>query len=188
MTMTDMMTETSLDLRPAQVMATAGRPGYVQVALSDDETVWARLALAVPYSPEIGDEVLLIRGGPAQAYVIGVLRGRGATTLRVTGDLRLEAPHGSVRIAAAKSLRLQSGQAIDLTAPRATFRLDRLNVLVQTLVQRLSNSFTWAAGLVQSKSRRSRTVADEGWFVRAGRAHVKTKDNVHINGKTIHLG
>jgi hypothetical protein len=33
-----------------------------------------------------------------------------------------------------------------------------------------------------------RSIADEGWLMRAGHAHVKTTDNIHISGKTIHLG
>jgi hypothetical protein len=61
-------------------------------------------------------------------------------------------------------------------------------MLVTTLVQRLENAYTWATGLVQSKSRRVRSIAEEGWLMSAGRAHIKTTDNVHIGGKTIHLG
>lgn len=182
------MLETSVYLGPARVVAPAGKPGYVQVALADDEVLWARLALAVPYSPALGDEVLLICHEMPDAFVIGVLRGSGTTTLRVPGDLKLEAPHGQVSITAGKSVKLRSGQALELAAPRATFRFRRLNVLVTTLVERVNNLFTWATGLVQCKSRRLRQVAEEGWLVRAGRAHVKTQDNIHIDGKTINLG
>ena len=183
-----MMIETSAYLGPARVLAGPGKPGYVQVSLPDDETVWARLALATPYRPAPDDEVLVICEETPHAYVIGVLEGRGVTTLRVPGDLKLEAPRGKVQIVAGKSVELRSEKAIELAAPRATLRFGRLNVLVTTLVQRLTNAFTWATGLVQSKSRRMRCVIDEGWLVRAGRAHIQTADNIHINGKTIHLG
>jgi hypothetical protein len=185
--MLEAMVEPGVQLLPARVLATAGRPGFVQIALAEQETTWARLALAVPYAAEPGDEVLLICNS-SQAYVIGVLAGRGTTTLRVPGDLRLEAPCGEIHISAAKRVSVHSGRAIELCAPRASMRFERLNVLVGTLVQRLTNAFTWASGLIQSKSRRSRCVTEEGWLVRAGRAHLKTQDNVHINGKTIHLG
>ena len=181
------MLETAVYLGPARVVAPDGKPGYVQVVLADDEVLRARLALAVPYSPVAGDEVLVICQEMPDAYVIGVLRGSGPITLRVPGDLKLEAPRGEISIIAGKSVKVRGAQAIELAA-RATFRFNRLNVLVTTLVQRLANSFTWATGLVQSKSRRLRQVAEEGWLVRAGRAHVKTQDNIHINGKAIHLG
>jgi hypothetical protein len=183
-----MIVETAAYLGPARVLTAPARPGYVKVTLRDDEAKWARLALALPYSPEPGDEILLICNDASDAYVIGVLNGRGTTTLRVPNDLRLEAPHGQVHIVAGKTVHLHSEESLDLSAPRGTLRFARLNVLVSTLVQRLGSAYTWATGLVQLKSRRMRWVADEGWLVRAGRAHVKTSDNIHINGKTIHLG
>jgi hypothetical protein len=183
-----MMLDTSVYLGPARVLATATKPGYVRVELANDDVLWARLALAVPYRPEPGDEVLVICQEPPDAFVIGVLEGCGTTTLSVPGDLRLEAPQGEVSIMAGMSVKVRSAQAIEMAAPRATFRFARLNMLVTTLVQRLANSFTWATGLMQSKSQRLRQLAEEGWLVRAGRAHVKTTDNIHINGKTIHLG
>jgi hypothetical protein len=182
------MLETSVYLGPARVLAGPGKPGYVHVALADDEVVWARLGMAVPYSPEPGDEVLVICQELPDAYVIGVLQGRGTTTLRVPGDLKLEAPRGAVSIVAGTSVKVRGALAIELAAPRATFRFRRLNLVVTTLVQRLGNLFTWATGLIQTKSQRLRQVADEGWLVRAGRAHVKAEENIHINGKTIHLG
>src|SRR5262245_56926379 len=120
------MLETSVYLGPARVLAPAGKPGYIQVALADDEVLWARLALAVPYSPALGDEVLLICQDLPAAYVIGVLRGGGTTTLRVSGDLKLEAPCGVISIAAGKKVKVRGVQAIELAAPRATFRFRRL--------------------------------------------------------------
>jgi hypothetical protein len=118
-----------------------------------------------------------------------VLEGVGTTTTwRVPKDLRLEAPAGEVQIVAGKGVRIHSDQSLDLKAPQATFRFGRLNMFVRTLVQRLTDAYTWATGLVQLKGRRMRSIADEGWLMRAGHAHVKTTHNVHIAGKTIHLG
>jgi hypothetical protein len=182
-----MIVETAGYLGPARVLA-AGESGYVQVAMAGDDVMWARMAMAVPYRPEPGDEVLVICNEPPHAYVIGVLHGHGTTTLRVPCDLRLEAPRGEVHIVAGKTIRMRSEVAMELGAPHGTFRFGRLNVLVTTLVQRLTNAFTWATGLVQAKSGRLRWIAEEGWFVRARRAHVRTTDNIHITGKTVHLG
>ena len=183
------MTVTSdIHLGPAHVLSTAGKPGYVQVALSEDEVAWAQLALAVPYSPAIGDEVLVIRHEKAQTYVIGLLRGSGTTTLRVPGDLKLDAPNGEVRITAAKAVRLRSQTDIEVVGKRIGFRAERVQLLAETFVQRVANAYLWVTGLFQTKSRRHRLITEEGWLVRAGRAHVKTSENIHINGKTIHLG
>lgn len=183
-----MIVETVAYLGPARVVAGTNKYGYVKVVLGGDEVMWARLAMAMPYCPEPGDEVLVICNKPPDAYVIGVLEGHGTTTLRVPHDLRLEAPRGEVHIIAGKTVHMRSDEALEFAAPRANFRFARLNMFVTTLVQRLTNAFTWATGLVQSKSRRMRWVADEGWLVRAGRAHIKTEENIHINGKTVHLG
>jgi hypothetical protein len=183
-----MIVTSSVHLGPAKVLAAVGKPGFVQVALSDDEVTWARLALAVPYSPAEGDEVLVIRVESSPAFVIGVLQGRGPTTLRVPGDLNLEAPNGVVQVSAGKSVRLRAGQDVELVSKRVGVRASRVNIIAETFVQRATNVYTWVTGLFQTKSRRHRQVIDEGWLVRAGRAHVKTSENIHINGKTIHLG
>ena len=182
-----MSVETASYLGPAKVLE-AGEQGDVRVAVRNDDVFWARVAMAIPYTPAPGDEVLVIRDAATNGYVIGVLQGLGTTTLRVPSDLRIEAPHGHVLITAGKAIQLRSEVAVDMRAPRATFRFARLNLVVTTLVQRLTNAFTWATGLVQFKSERLRWFAEEGWFVRAGRAHVRTSDNIHIAGKTIHLG
>jgi hypothetical protein len=183
-----MILDTAAYLGPARVVAPAGRPGFVQVALPDDDTVWARLALAVPYSPAEGDEVLVIRSDLDDTYVIGVLRGSGTTTLRVPGDLVIDAPNGSVRIMAGKSIALAATRAVEISGRRGTFRFERMSVIAASLVERVGNLFTWATGLIQSRSRRLRTLARESWLARAGRVHVKAEENVHVNGQTIHLG
>ena len=123
-----------------------------------------------------------------EAYVVGVLRGRGITSLQVPGDFTLAAPHGTIRLVSGHSVHLQSADSVEVATRKLTLRTTRLNILAATLVQRLGNAYTWATGLFQLKSRRVRTVADEGWLVRAERAHVKTSGNTCINGKTIHLG
>lgn len=183
-----MILESTLYLGPAEVLAPADTSGFVKVRFPNQQTGRARLALAMPYAPAAGDEVLVVRQETESAYVIGVLTGNGPVTLRVPGDLNLEAPRGAVRIRSAAALQLDSATGVDITAPRATVRAGRLNLLATTLVQRVASAYTWATGLIQTKSRRLRQVSDEGWFVRAGRAHIKTSDNVSINGKTIHLG
>ena len=54
-----MITETTHYLGPGEVVTPSGKAGFVEVRLLDGETLWARLALALPYTPAIGDEVLI---------------------------------------------------------------------------------------------------------------------------------
>ena len=62
-----MITEITQYLGPAEVISPAGKPGFVELRLLDGETLWARLALALPYSPAVGDEVLVICQRPSDA-------------------------------------------------------------------------------------------------------------------------
>ena len=183
-----MITDTTQYLGPAEVITASGKPGYVEVRLLDGEVVWARLALAMPYLSAVGDEVLVICQQPPHAFVIGVLQGRGVTTLQVPADLTLAAPNGNIRLIAGHSVQVNGAQSVEITTPRATLRATRLNIIASTLVQRLGSAYTWATSLLQFKGRSIRTVAEEGWLLRADRAHVKTSGNTSIRGKTIHLG
>jgi hypothetical protein len=182
-------TESALYLGPAEVVLPAAHhAGLVEVRLLDGELVQARLALAVPYEPAAGDEVLVVCQRPPDAYIIGILRGRGVTRLRVPADLELEAPAGSIRLRAGRSVEVHGTQAVSIEGKTTSVRAQRINLIAATLVQRLDNAFTWTRNLLQFKSRRVRTIADEGWLVRASRAHLKTSGNTCINGETIHLG
>jgi hypothetical protein len=183
-----MITEIAQYLGPGEVITPAGKPDFIEVRLLDGETLWARLALALPYTPAIGDEVLVFCQQLADAYVIGVLQGRGVTTLQSPADLTLSAPNGTIRIEAGRSVQLRGTESVEITTRKAAVRATRLHILATTLVQRLGSAYTWATGLLQFKSRRMRTVTDEGWLVRADRAHLKTTGNTCINGKTVHLG
>jgi len=183
-----MITETALYLGPAEVLAATSKSDFVEVQLLDGDRLRARLALAMPYTPSVGDEVLVICEQPPDAYIIGVLQGRGISTMQVPADLTLAAPNGTIRLEAGRSVRLLGAHSVEITSRKATIQATRLNLLATTLVQRLGSAFTWATGLLQFKSRRMRTVSAEGWLLRADRAHLKTSGNTSINGKTIHLG
>jgi Protein of unknown function (DUF3540) len=93
--------------------------------------VTARLALAFAYTPLAGDLVLLIVQGN-DAFIIGVLSGRGTTTLSVHGDLTIAAPTGRIRIAA--------GKGVELEAPEVGVRAQRFEVMAAALVQRVQSA------------------------------------------------
>lgn len=175
-------------LGPGEMVTVGTHSGLCEVRLGTGEIKWARLALTSFYVPMSGDELLIASQDMGETYVIGVLRSGGVATLEVPGDLVLRAPQGSLRLEAADSVKISGVEAVEISTRKATFRMKRLNILATTIVERIANVYTWATGLVQVKGARMRTVAEDGWFVRAGRGHVKTIGNLNISGKTIHLG
>ncbi len=185
-------------LGPATVVAVLPQPGWMEVLLPGGSRAQARMALAVPYQPVVGDELLIIGQGTGQdqeeqpdqqtVYAIGVLKGSGQTILRVPGDFAIDAPQGGITLSCAKPMRVKSRQRIDIASPRLNLRAVRLQLSAQRLVQRVANAYTWVRGLFQIKSRRCRTVADESFLVKTKRARMKSGGDFNINGKTIHLG
>lgn len=153
-------TETTLYLGPAS--ATKVEERRVLVAMPDGEKTWARLALTIPYRPAEGDELLVIRHEEG-AYVIGVLDGRGETTLRAPGTLTLEAPH--VHIKAGK-----------------------FEVTTQRIVEKARDVYRWISGIFQVKAGRMRTAVQEDYHLRAGTATVQAREDVNVDGKSINLG
>jgi hypothetical protein len=175
-------------LGPASVLTQVDAIGRLDVLLSSGRQASARIALATPYRPVTGDEVLVIGNDLNEFYVIGVMRGAGPTTLTVPGDLVLEAPNGGITLSSAKGIDLRSRKVVETVAPRVVVRANRIDFFGKRLVQKFDNAYTWITELFQVKGRRIRSVADEGHMVKAGRMHIKTVENCSIDGKTIHLG
>jgi hypothetical protein len=88
-----MLTETATYFGPGTAMGPAV-DGRVRVRLPDGDVVPATMALAVPYVPSAGDELLVASG-----YVIGVIRSAGPATIRYAGDVRIES-EGTISIRA----------------------------------------------------------------------------------------
>jgi hypothetical protein len=182
------LTATANYLGSAEVLAIAQPYGRVEVRLPSGERAWARLAITGPYFAAVSDEVLIIGNDLDELYVIGVLRGTGPTKISVPGDLAIEAPNGSIRLHAAKPIEIGSKVKVEVAASRVAVRADRLDFFAKRTVQKFTNAYTWVSQLFQLKSGRTRAVADEGYLIKAGRMHVKTKGNCVINSETIHLG
>ena len=106
--------EQTTRLQPGRVLRVAGT--RVQLRCGG-ETVWARMALAYPYQAAVGDQLLAI-GQEEDWYVIGVLQGSGTTTLTVTGDLRIDAPRGSIELNAAQGLHIRGTTVLVATHDR----------------------------------------------------------------------
>lgn len=164
-------------LGPAEVVAILD--AGVLVELETEDRVEAQLALAYPYRPAVGDEVLVI-GNPKGHYVIGVLEGSGKTELVLPGDVDLRAEGGT--------LRLSSDRRLSLDAPEIDLRSSSLRVVAgavvesfQSLTKSVRNLFTLRAG--------SQQTSIEGASVsQAQSTTILSEKKVSINGKEIFLG
>jgi len=177
-----------LYLGPATITRVAQETGSVELQIPKVKRATVRMAVAAPYHPAIGDEVLVISQGDEQTYVIGVLKGSGLTKWSVPGDLVFEAPQGGIRFACEQPMLFHSDWRVDIASKRMTLRAARLEFAARSLVQRVGNAYLWIKGLLQVKSRRCRTLADEDFLVKAKRARLKSEGDFNIDGKTIHLG
>ena len=180
------MIATDTYLGPATILET-GRSNAARVELPNGTSAWARLALAVPYQPVVGDEVLAITHDGETVYVIGLLRGSGRTTLRVQGDLSIEAPGGRIELKG-QAIRLQGEQSVEAAAPDVKLRAGRLDILAHRIVEKARDIYVWVNELFQLKSRRLRAVTDSTMHWKAHRAYFKADTDVNIDGKNINLG
>jgi hypothetical protein len=169
-----MWTATDRYLGPATVTGTDGDDLLLE---GPSGGLRARLALAYPYRPEPGDVVLVV--AEEEAYVIGVLEGRGLSRIAVPGDLEIEAG-GAVRI--------RGGDRVDLNAPEVAVKASKLEFAADRLFTRCGDAYQWVRGMVQSIVGRSRTVAEDTVTVRANRIVEFAEDDVKIDAKQIHLG
>lgn len=155
------MLESATRLIPAEVMAVDDR--HVDVLLPDGVSGRARLALAVPYVPTVGDQVLVIQEDDAR-YVIGVLER--------AGDLRIRVPSGRL-VLESDSVEIRAGT---------------LELLAERMFQKARELYQWVAGVFQIRSGRMRTLVDSSYHVKAQRTYVKGDAEVNINGDSINLG
>lgn len=153
--------ETATYLGPATVTEVEDR--RVRVSLPGAEPAWARLALASPYHPVPGDELLVVRLDGEELYAIGVLEGRG-------------------------EVRLESERAITLRAPEVRVEAGKFELSTQRIIERARDVYRWVAGLFQVKAERMRTVVETDYHLKAETINEKAKGDVNIDGQSINLG
>ncbi|NUP09201.1 MAG: DUF3540 domain-containing protein [Polyangiaceae bacterium] len=163
-------------LRPAQVVATTA--DSVRVTTADGRIVSARLALALPYEPAIGDELLLL-GDASSAYVVGVLRGSGQTRLALEGD---------VALSASGRLELRGGTGVAIDAPEVQVRATRVGILASRMTEIYDTVRTTVRELLSVRAAEQRTLVDGTSHLQAKNARVLSEAKVTINGKEIFLG
>jgi hypothetical protein len=148
------------------------------VELPDGRRLSARMALAFPYEPALGDELLLL-GDDRSAYVTGVLSGRGVTRLHLKGD---------VKIAAEGSLELSSARSVTLDAPSVEVRAERLHTVAGRVTEVFDSVRKTVRTLFSMRAGEHQTLVEGTSQLVAKNARTLSEGKVTINGKEIFLG
>jgi hypothetical protein len=163
-------------LGPARVCEVSGN----QVQLEfPDELPWAILALAYPYQPAVGDNVLAAGQGQ-NWYVIGVLQGTGKTTFAVPGDFEVLAPRGRISLIAGKGFLVKS--------PEVKITAGKLEVVARRVLERFSDATRWVKGAWKIRAGQVRTRVGGDYQINADRIIERADRDVRIDGDKIHLG
>ena len=180
LTENELRTHLTLDqgtyLGPARVCQIAGK--RVQLEFPD-ELPWARLALAYPYQPAVGD-IVLSAGQGQDWYVIGVLEGTGKTSFNVPGDLELLAPRGRIRLFAGKGFQLKS--------PEVKISAAKLELVANRLLEHFTDASCWVKNAWRLTAGRVRENVEGEFQVNAKRIIQRATDDVRIDGNKINLG
>lgn len=173
--MNEMLTETTY-LGPARVLDVDGQ--RLLVAMGHAKA-WATPAMAFQYAAVAGDTLLVI-GKPEVYYAIGVIAGRGRTTLRAAGDLELVAPHGRID--------LQARDGIEIRTSVLRTIADKWDGAFGAVRQRCTEFLCHVRGALRWRARRHETAVDEVHRIRAGRISHEAEGEVQIDGRKINLG
>jgi hypothetical protein len=167
--------ETATFLGPALVLENNG-PG-LRVSI-DGDVATPRLALSSGYQPQPGDMVLVI-GRDDDSYVIGVLHGTGPTVMSVPGPLMFRA---------AGTVDIVSGREIRVHAPRVRVQATTLELLAQSLVERVGRASRWVRESLHLRAGRVRTRVEEDYDIAARRIVGRAEKDVRLDGEQINLG
>ena len=168
--------EATTYLGPARVLTAAGNRAKIELP---DEHVWATVALGTPYEPAADDVVLAI-GQKGAWYVIGLIQGRGKTTLTVPGDLAIRAPHGSIELSATAGITVRS--------PEVNIAAGVLEIAAKSIFERFTSATRWVKETLQLRAGRVRTRVEGAYDLAADRIQEKAQRDVKIDGSKIHLG
>jgi hypothetical protein len=164
-------------LGPARVDAVA--PDEVTVMLPEGDVVTAGLAFTLPYTPAVGD-VLLVIGKGARFYAIGVIRGSGQTNLSFQGDVQIESTTGTVRLAAARG--------VEVRAPEVAVHAGALRMFAREVSQTFESVRQRVTSLLRVHAGETQTLVEGGAYTQAKTAAIFADEAVTVNGREIHLG
>lgn len=169
-------------LGPAEV--THVEAGRITVAFGEGRQQTARLALANPYEPVVGDVVVVIGATTADTepsyYVIGLLHGQGAHRLAFDGDVELSSRDGKLRLRAAEGIEIQSDSVTMVTK--------RLRSIAEVAHRSYGRVQERVRDLLSVHAGSEQRLVDRDSVSKARSSTILTEEEMSINGKRIHLG
>ena len=154
-------------------------PSHVVVELIGGARVDAKLALALPYQPAIGDELLVV-GRPGSYWVIGIVSGRGTLELNMPGDIGIHAMNGKLRLSGDHGVEI-AGSTVRVVGKELRFVADKV-------VERFTNVVSRVREMLSVRAGERHTIVDGNSLETAERVMIMGKENVSVNGEQIHLG
>jgi hypothetical protein len=136
----------------------------------------AEWALPFRYRPAAGDVLRVARHGE-RAWVLGVVSGQGRAQLLFAAGLTLRA----------RTLRLRSDVAVKLRAQRLRLRAGTLEVLVETLHEKLGDATRQVGRLLLQAGQVRRVIDGEDW-TQARTRTVLAQDAVVVDGEQLKVG
>ena len=172
----------SLDryLGAARVVRDAGDTLLVALKeAADHPLVHAAPALAFPYRPVIGDQLLVI--GDAHAfYVIGVLAGRGRSRLKSSRGMSLEAKGGR--------LRLRGDRGVKISGPNVRVQTQRFKKLALATLQTFGHLASRVRENVNVEAGEIDALSQNRWLLQGRRVVLKALKGARVNSTTVRLG
>ncbi len=163
-------------LGPAIVLSVA--PRSVEVRFPSGEVGRADLALGYPYTPAV-DDALLVIADEGGAWVIGVVEGRGKTSLPL---------HGDVSLHATGSLTLSAEEGVRVRAPELEIGVEKLTMAATSAVQKFATLYQRVREVLTVHARESHTIVDETSLSKAKKLAIVAEETASVNGKQILLG
>jgi hypothetical protein len=173
------VSDTTLDryLGPARVVRHVGESHVV--ALESGTVVHATRALAFPYDPRVGDNLLVI--GDARAFwIIGVLAGRGRTRLSGRGGVSLHAESGR--------LKLVGDRGVKLAAHRLVMHTDHLRRLALTAMHTFGELRSQVREGLKVEAAEIDELSQKRWLLQARRVVLKALLGARVKSTTVRLG
>lgn len=166
-------------LGPAEVVEAGAAASRVRFAEAPERTVVAAHAFSLPFTPRLGDTLLVVGAGDAW-FAVGVLAGSRPASLQFPGDVELRAVGGT--------LTLASDCVVAIEAPKVTLRTGVLRTIARSLVEKAEQVHRWVRGLCTLRAGQSRRTIDGEDQTRCGESVTLAKGVVRIDGDQLHLG
>ena len=165
-------------LGSARVVAVDDRS--LRVVLEEEATpavVHATLALAFPYRPTIGDQLLVV-GDSHAFFAIGVLAGRGRTTL--VGTAAILAEQGRLRLVGDRGVRLAS--------KRLHIEAERFRSLAVTARQTFGEMRTQVREQLKIEAGEVDELSQKTWLMQARQVVIKSLTGARVKSMKVRLG